>query len=195
MLATVEDIHHRDRQDARVRAAQIAVQRQARLFSRGARDGQRHTQHGVRADATLVLAAVHLTHEVVDADLVERIEANDDFGELLVDVGDRLEDALAKEALLITITKLMCLVDARRGAGGHGSPAYCAAAEEDLDFDRGISPRIEDFSPKYRLDQTVHEFLRVEHLRSEPSPAAEYRCPAQSDAALIQSGASKDELR
>ena len=44
MLAAIDDVHHRHRQDARRCAADIAIQRLAGGFGRGLGDGQRHAE-------------------------------------------------------------------------------------------------------------------------------------------------------
>lgn len=56
--ATVDDVHERDRQRVRVRAAEVAEQRQVDRVGRGAGHGERGAEDGVRAEAGLVLGAV-----------------------------------------------------------------------------------------------------------------------------------------
>ena len=90
VLAAVEDVHHRHRQRARVRSAQIAVERQSRRLGRGSGDRQRDAEDRVRAEPSLVRRAVELAHRAIDADLVERVEPDDRFGEVFVDVLDRV---------------------------------------------------------------------------------------------------------
>ena len=54
--AAVDDVHHRHRQRARARSAEVLKQRQARRLGCRAGDGQRHAEDRVRAEVAFVLA-------------------------------------------------------------------------------------------------------------------------------------------
>ena len=71
-------------------AAEVAVERQAGFFGR--RLGHRHRdgQHGVGAEARLVVGAVQFDQGLVDEGLLLGIEADDGFGDFGVDVLDGL---------------------------------------------------------------------------------------------------------
>ena len=56
--AAVEDVHHRDGQDVRVGAADVAEERQPGRLGRGVRDGERDAEDGVGAEVLLVGRAV-----------------------------------------------------------------------------------------------------------------------------------------
>ena len=72
-------------------AAEVAVQRQARFFGRGAcATAMRHGQHRVGAEAALVVGAVEVDQRAVEEGLLARVEAEHRFGDLGVDVLDRL---------------------------------------------------------------------------------------------------------
>src|SRR5215207_2930638 len=144
MLATVEDVHHRHGQRARVGTTQIAVERQTRRLGSGSGDRKRDAEDRIRTKPPLVLAAVELTHRAIDTDLVERIEPDDRFGESFVDVADRDLDAFAAVPSGVVVTQLDRLVRAGRRAGGHTSEAAVTADEGDLYFQRGIASGIED---------------------------------------------------
>ena len=68
--AAVQDVHHRHRQHARHRAAEIAVERQPASCGRGPRHRERHRQDRVGAELALVGRAVEIQHLLVDRHLV-----------------------------------------------------------------------------------------------------------------------------
>ena len=74
-----------------------------------------------------------------------------DGPERLVDVVDRLQDALAAEALLVAVAQLDRLVLAGRRAARHGG-APAPGGGLDFDFDRGVAARIEDLAGEDGVD-------------------------------------------
>ena len=70
----------------------------------------------------LVVGAVEVEHQLVDAALVERVEALERVGDLVVDETDGLADALAAVAVA-AVTELDRLVLPGRRAGGHRGAA------------------------------------------------------------------------
>ena len=74
MRATVDDVHHRHGQILAAHAAQIAVERNARFFSRRASHGHAHGQHGVGAQAAFVLGAVQVDQGLVEKSLLARVQ-------------------------------------------------------------------------------------------------------------------------
>ncbi|CAM5376425.1 hypothetical protein SBADM41S_01019 [Streptomyces badius] len=68
--AAVQDVHHRNGQQVRVRAAQVAEERQVGRLGGGVRDGQRDAEDGVRAERGLVLGGVQVEHRLVDEALL-----------------------------------------------------------------------------------------------------------------------------
>lgn len=78
--ATVQNVEHRHRQDARVGATEVAEQRQACRLRGGLGDGQAHAEDRVGADLLLVLGAVDGDHLGVDEALVVRLEAEEPWG-------------------------------------------------------------------------------------------------------------------
>lgn len=94
--------------------------------------GHGHAEDGVGTEVGLVLGAIELVHEVIDGLLVLDVDAGLDqlWGDLVVDVGDSLEDTcvvsmvpvcnfslqlmltLAAPVRLVTITELASLVGA-----------------------------------------------------------------------------------
>ena len=92
MRAAVEDVHHRHRQQVGVRAADVAVERQAGRVGGGARDRERDAEDRVGAELRLVGRAVELEHRLVDEPLVVGVEALDRRADRL----DHAVDGLAR---------------------------------------------------------------------------------------------------
>ena len=70
VLAAVDDVGHRHRQDAGVGAAEVAVERQAVGGGGGLGGGQADAEDGVGAELALVRGAVGGDHGAVEPDLV-----------------------------------------------------------------------------------------------------------------------------
>ena len=71
--AAVEDVHHRDRHDARHRPAEVAVERQADVVRRRPRHRERHREDRVGAELALVGGAVERpSSRLSTRDLVRR---------------------------------------------------------------------------------------------------------------------------
>ena len=84
---------------------------------------QGRPQDGVSAELRFIRRAVELYQSTVDFRLVGGGHPDNGFGDSLIDVGHRLEDALAVIAGLIAVAELHGFVFAGAGAGGHGGPA------------------------------------------------------------------------
>jgi hypothetical protein len=143
--AAVDDVHHRHRQRAGERAADVAVERHLGGAGGGLGDRQRDAEDRVGAEARLVVAAVDLDQQPVETDLVLRLHAADRVVDRRVDGIDRLADALA-EVALAAVALLDRLVGAGRGAGGHGGPPHRAVLEQDVDLDGRIAAAVEDLT-------------------------------------------------
>ena len=146
MGAAIDDVHHRRRQNARLRAADIAIERQGGRVGGGLGDGERHAENGVGAEPRLVERAVEFDHRLVDRHLLLGLEAQQRAGDLAVDALDRAENALALVALGVAIALFHGFAGSRRGARGHGGAAKGAVFQRHIDLDRGIAARIEDFA-------------------------------------------------
>ena len=145
MRAAIDDVHHRHRQHVRVRAADIAVERQAGGFRRGLGDRQRHAEDGVGAEPALVRRAVELDHRLVDVDLVLGFHAADRLEDLAVDGLDRLLDALA-EIARAAVAQFDRLMRAGRGAGRNRGAAHRAVLEHDVDLDGRVAAAVQNFA-------------------------------------------------
>ncbi len=169
--AAVEHVHHRHRQQRRLLAAvelrQVAEERLAGEHRGRLRRGQRDAEDRVGAEAALVGGAVELDHLRVEPALVGRVEPCKRRGDLAVDVGDRLRDALAGPGLA-AVAQLDRLELAGRGAGGHRGQAARAGAEADFDLDGRVAARVEDLAGVNR-DDGAH--LRARSLLTSPARA------------------------
>ncbi len=149
--AAVEDVHHRHRQDVRVRAADVAEQRQPGRLGGGLGHRQRHAEDGVGAQPRLVRRAVEVEQRLVDQPLVVGAQP-DDRGRDLVEHGlDRLLDALAAVAGA-AVAQFDRLVLAGRGARRHRGPGERAVDQGHLDLDRRVAAGVEDLAGSDLLD-------------------------------------------
>ncbi len=145
VLAAVDDVHHRHRQDMRRNAADVAVERQAAGIGRRLGHRQAGAEDGVGAELALVVGPVERDHRHVDVALVFGIEAEQGVGNRPVDRVDRLQHALAEIAVLVAVAQFDRLVRAGRGARGHRGAAEAAVFEQDVDFDRRDCPGCRGF--------------------------------------------------
>ena len=114
MLAAVEDVQHRHRHHQLSTAREIPIERLPRCQRRRSRHGKRGAENRVRAQAGFVCGAVEIDQPFVDGALVCGIGAPQRTGNLIVDVANGLEHALAAVAALVAIAQLDRLV----GPGG-----------------------------------------------------------------------------
>ena len=128
-------------------AAQIAVQRHAKIFGGSLGNGHAHGQNGIGAQLALGFRPIQILHHVlVDGDLVGSFHADQFVGNDVVDVVDCLEHALAAIALLIAVAQFERFIHARAGAAGDDGPADNAAVQLDFDFDGRIAAAVEYFT-------------------------------------------------
>ena len=187
--AAVEHVHHRDRQDPRRLAAEVAPERLALLRRGGPCGRQRDAEDRVGAQAALVRRAVELDQRGVEAGLVERVAAGDRLRDLAVDVPDRLQHPLA-EVGVAAVAQLGRLELAGRGAGRHRGAALRARAERELHLDGRVPARVEDLAGVDGLDlaqgftapggcllgEAVARVVRELVLGTEIVPVAAVRC-------------------
>ena len=88
---------------------------------------------------------------VVERALIE-LAADERLGDLAVDVGDRLADALADVARLVAVAQLQRLALAGRRARRHRRPPEGAAVERDVDFDRRVAARVQNLAAVHACD-------------------------------------------
>ena len=78
--------------------------------------------------------------------MIGRVDPGERPGDLAVDVGDRLQHALAQVELGIPVPELDRLVLARRRSGGDGGAAEGAGGQSDVDLERRIPARVQDLA-------------------------------------------------
>ena len=162
MDAAVEDVHHRHRQNPRLRAADIAEQRQAADIRRGFGDRQRNAENGIGAESRLVGRAVERDHRLVDRHLILGVEPGQSIENVAIDGFDRLQHALAAERVLSpsrSSTASCVPVDAPEGTAARPKDAIF---QGHVDFDRGIAAAIQNFAAS-NIDDRGHKssFRRV----------------------------------
>ena len=99
VLAAVQHVHHWNGEHVSVRPADVAVERNVELGSRGVCGCERDAEDGVCATATLVGGSIGGDHCRVDSALGRDIHADDGFGEVGVDESHSGENALALVAI------------------------------------------------------------------------------------------------
>ena len=146
VAAAVDDVHHRNRERAGVRAADVAVQRHAEGLRGRAGGGEGHAEDGVGADVPLVLRTVEFDERVVQLDLLGGVHPDDLGGDDVVHVVDGVLYAFAQVALGVAVAQFDRLVLAGGGAGRDDGPAVYAALQEHVHFDGRVAAGVEDFT-------------------------------------------------
>ena len=146
MCAAVEDVHHGNRKLVGLKAAEEAIQRniQSCRCSLGGCDG--NSQNCVGAEVGFVLCAVELDHGLVDCIDVGSIDADQSGRDLLVDVGNRLGNALAAEFGLVAVAELKSLKYTGGCAAGSRASADRAVRKINLSLYGRIAAGVNDFS-------------------------------------------------
>ncbi len=163
MRAAIDDVHHRGWQNLGIDAAYILVKRLAQVFRSRAAAGHRCAKHGIRAEAGLVVGAVKVDKGVVYADLLQAVHAFKGLGNLVVDIGNSLGDALAAIAFFVAVAHFEGFATACGCAGRHGRARRNAAFQRNFHFNSGIAARIQNFSA---IDGSncAHGLLLLVHL-------------------------------
>ena len=146
MRATVNDVHHRRRQDAGAGPAEVAVEGDPAVLSGGVGDGHRHPEDRVGAEVLLVRRAVELEHPLVDPSLIEGVAALQLVSDLRVDVLDRFEHAPAEIDRLVAVALLPGLVGTGARPRRHGGPPEGSVGQRDIDLEGGVAAAVEDLA-------------------------------------------------
>ncbi len=150
--ATVEDVHHRHRQQVGVGTADVAEQRQLGRLGRGPRDRQRDAEQRVGSEPGLRGRAVQVDQRLVDQPLLAGLEADQGRSDLVQHAEDGLLDTLAAVALLVAVPQLDGLELAGAGAAGHGGAGDGAVVQRHLHLDSGVAARVEDLAGSDGVD-------------------------------------------
>ena len=152
----VDDVHHRHGQRARGRAAEVAVERQARACRGSVGNSEAHAEDRIRADARLVVGTVGRDERGVDEALIVSRDVVDCGAELVEHCVDRLQHTLTEVAIL-AITKLVRLERAGRCTRRNRGAAHRTVGQPDLDLDRGVASRVENLA----CDHCVYKCQRA----------------------------------
>jgi hypothetical protein len=142
--ATVQDVHERNGQNVRLLGAgqvrDVSVERDTLLSGGGLSNGHGDTENGVGTELSLVLGSIELVEESIDSGLVLDVDVllDQSRSDLVVDVGNGLEDTLAAPLALVTIAELASLVGTGRGTGGDDG-AVKASLGDNIDLDGGVT--------------------------------------------------------
>ena len=141
--AAVQDVHLRNGQDVRVRAAQVAEHGQAAGVRGGPGDGHADADDRVRAEPRLVRRPVQVDHGLVDQPLVVDLVAEQFRLDLVDDALDRAADSLAA-VLRAAVAELDGLEGAGRGSARHPGPPDGPVVQRDLDLEGRVAPGVQD---------------------------------------------------
>ena len=146
VCTTIDDVHHGHGQHVSIGTTDVAIQGHTEVVGSGASHSEGYTQDGVSTELALGGGAVELDHRHVDGALIKGIHTLNLGSDYLVNVLDSFQDALTTVTLLVTVTKLECLVLTSGCATGHRSTAHVAALEGYFNFYSRIATRIQNFS-------------------------------------------------
>ena len=159
MGATVQDVHHGDGQNVRVRSTNVTVQGQHCGFGSSLRNGEGNTQDGVCAQLALVVSAVQIQHDLVDTALVFSILATDLGANYVYNGLDGILHALALVALLVVIATLHGFESAGRSSGWNRCTGRNPVLEKNVYLDGGIAARIQYLACAY-VNDACHVILQ-----------------------------------
>ena len=145
MRATIDDVHHRHRQQPRIGAADVAVERQTRRHRRRLGRGERHTEDGIGAELGLVGRTVEFNHHAIEGDLFLGLVAAQRVAQLTVDGIDRLGDTLAHVAIA-AVAQFDRFVRAGRSARGNRRPSDRAIVKMHVHLNGGVAAAVENFA-------------------------------------------------
>jgi hypothetical protein len=152
--STVEDVGHRDGQDAGFIRAQIFEEGNAEEICCCAGYSHGNTKDRVGSQLGFVLGPIECDHGAVDGYLVKCIHSFKFGGDEGVDIVDGLKDAFAHETLFVPITELDCFMHACGGSRWNRGPAHGAVFEDDIDFHGRIATRVKYLSCFNKFNNT-----------------------------------------
>ena len=161
--AAVDHVQHRHRQPHDAVGTEVSEERDPLIGGRCLRSRKRDAEDRVRAEPALVRRPVELDHGAVEPGLVEGVATTDRIGDLPVDVGDRLGDALAAVGVA-AVAELDRFVHPRRCPRRHRGAAKRAGIEVNVDLDGRIPSRVEDLA---RVDAFDRAHASVSLARSK----------------------------
>ena len=156
MRATVDDVHHRNRQILAGHAAEIAVQRNAGLLGCRTGYGHAHGQQRVGAKAFFVLGPIQINQRAIEKGLFRRIQPQHGLRDFGIDVLHSLEHTFAQITFFVAIAQLNGFATAGGGATGHRSTAHYARLQQHVAFNGRVTAAIENFAAD-NVNNCAHE--------------------------------------
>ena len=172
VLAAVQDVDQWNRQSARARSAEVAVERQPDSLGRSVRGRQADSEERVGAELRLVRRAVKVDEQPVEADLVESVDPEQLRPDRVVDVAHGRQHALAAVPLRVAVAQLDRFVCTGRGSGRDHGGAHGAVRQEQVDLDGRVAARVEDLASDDVLDQAGHTFSSPKVISASPGSRA-----------------------
>ena len=153
MRAAVEHVQHRHRQHVRVRAADVAVQREPVLLRDGLGRRERHAEHRVGAEARLVVGAVERDEHRVEAALVGGVDADDGVADLARSRGRRPGRRPCRRSASSPSRSSTASCAPVLAPLGTAARPRAPEIELDLDLDGGVAAGVEDLPADDVLDE------------------------------------------
>ncbi len=145
MGTSVDNIHHRNRQDLRIASSDITVQRNLQSSRCGFCTSQRHSQHGIGAQIVFRPGTAQFYQHPIYGRLIQRIHSQKRIRNDRIDIFNGFQHAFSHIPRLIPVTQFQSLVFARRGSGRYGRPSEGTGFEHYVHFNSGISTGIQYF--------------------------------------------------
>ena len=108
--ATIDNVHHRNRQHISIRSADITVKRLVQIIGGSFSYGKRNTQHGIGSQLRLRLCSVQSDQFMVDLTLVQSTHTDNCWCNNLVHIIYGFQNTFAAITFFIAITKFDCFV-------------------------------------------------------------------------------------
>ncbi len=145
----VQNIHHRNRENDRARAAEIAVQRKVQRRRRRSGRSNGYRENRVGPEIGFILRPVQFHHRPVRPVEIGHIRSGKSRRDDAVDVPDSLRDTFSPEPCRIAVPQLQRLEFPGRSAGGRSAPSDGSVRQRHLRLNRRIAPRVDDLSSVY----------------------------------------------
>ena len=146
MLPTVDDVHHRDGQNASRCAAHVAIKWLSREVCRSFCSGKRYPKDRIRTQAAFVVSAIELDHGCVDRLLLGRVKANQRFSDLAIHGINGVQNAFSHVARLVAITLFNRFMCTGGGARRYGCAAHRAIFQIYVHFHSRVASAVENFT-------------------------------------------------
>ena len=162
MSATVQDVHHWDRQNPGRVAAEITEEGDFACGRGRVRGRKRHAQERVGPQVLFVRSAIERDDLFIDLRLFERIVAGQRGSDHIGHAAHCFGDAFAPEAFLVTIAQFPSFMLAGAGATRDGRASHRTTLQMHIDFDGGIAARIQNLACVDSCDaRRRHDLRRI----------------------------------